>query len=222
MMKQASWTMAVLLCAVSGMGCSKKTNTGGAAGFAGDFGAAGFVTATGGTGAVAGMGAAGGAAGMPATTVPCGAMTCSAGGIPIPVMLCCADQATGTCGLLSGTTCTPRATPNPNCPSVTIGPANVPGCCLPDGTTCGIDGYPLMAGCASSSTLAQFGVMVAAKHCDGTPIGTAGMGGQGGAAGAAGGAAGAAGHSGAGGAAGHSGAGGGAAGHSGAGGAAGH
>jgi hypothetical protein len=102
--------------------------------------------------------------------------------------------------------------PNVNCGNLMFAGMTIMGCCMSDGTTCGIDGYPLMAGCVSGTLLGA-----PAKHCDGTAIaGMAGMSGTGGQGATAG--TGAAGRSGAGGASGTSGAGG-AAGHSGAGGA---
>jgi hypothetical protein len=199
-MKQLAWTVSLLLCSAAALGCSKSSNNNagvagfGAAGFGGGVGAAGTLGASG-----TSQGTAGGAGMMPAT-VMCGSMTCSS---PIPVgvgpQLCCANPASGVCGLMSGTMCQARPTPNTNCAGLSFGGMNVAGCCMSDGTTCGIDGYPLMAGCVSGTVLG-----VPAKHCDGTPIGTAGMGGAGGQAGAAGGTAGAgtAGRSGAGGASG--------------------
>jgi hypothetical protein len=179
MRQQGGW-VAVYLCAVCMIGCSKQTNadegtsaaTGGKSGAAGKVGAAG-AKATAGAGMVAGTG------GMPAQqnpwSVPCGSVTCNDD--YMVGMVCCADMAKGTCGVMDGT-CKPRATPNPKCPGVTF-PVTVPGCCLTDGTTCGVDGYPVMPRCVTLDNLEQYMIPPPdATHCDGTPIG--GMAGAGG------------------------------------------
>lgn len=176
------------LCAASIVSsCSKKTSagpaqnttaaTGGksaAAGRAGTAGTAGTAGAKATSSATGGMGAAGGPANM--WSVPCGSVTCTDD--YMVGMVCCVDASTSTCGVMSGT-CQPRATPNPKCPGLTF-PVTIPGCCLADGTTCGIDGYPVMPGCVSTDTLAQYMLPPPdPTHCDGTPIGsTAGAGGS--------------------------------------------
>jgi hypothetical protein len=200
-MKNLCAWAALFLCAATiivSSSCSKQTNadaqsttaaTGGKSGAAGKAGTAGTAGSKATSTATAGTGAAVGAVASQANgwSVPCGSATCKDD--YMVGMACCADETKGTCGVFSGT-CEPRATPNPKCPGVMF-PVTVPGCCLADGTTCGVDGYPAMPGCVPIDVLVQYGLTPPDDtHCDGTPIG--GMAGAGGSkAGGAGGASGA-------------------------------
>lgn len=165
---------------------------------------------------------AAGTAAMAPAPVECGSAMCSApmlpGGMGIPggialSMPCCADEAKGTCGSMSGTTCMPPPAPAPNCPAPpSFGGFTLTACCVEATQICGIDASMAGMGCVDLGGLGGAipglggGGMTQTK-CDGTPVAppvagapapTAGVGGTtGGSGGSAGASAGAGGVSGA-------------------------
>ena len=145
---------------------------------------------TAGTGAVAGTGAGvggasgasgtsgasgmGGAGGTTAQPVPCGTTTCQPLGGGLAGMLpgglgaaipppCCADEAMGICGTMSGGTCMPPPMPDARCPSRMFFGMMIASCCTA-GNICGVNASQLGLGCIDPGMFTGMPGM----SCDGT------------------------------------------------------
>jgi hypothetical protein len=186
MTKSMLWTSVFLLgSAVAIAGCGGDDDDSGDAGGVGTggigAGTGGVGTGTGGTTGTGGM--TGGTGGMTSTSmpVPCGANMCSApslgGGIPGLMLAqpCCVDQTAGTCGTMSGGTCMPPPTPDPDCPMVTVFTSTMPACCAAN-NLCGVDASMLGMGCIDFDMVRNGpgGMLITpppATTCDGVPVG---------------------------------------------------
>lgn len=137
---------------------------GGSAGFAtpdaGD-----MIRPTGGTGGGDGVAGIGSDPGGP---VICPAMQCAPID-PNPMLAslfepCCAPS--GLCSLRSpGTECTELPEPDPRCGTLFVGKSELPGCCGPDGFTCGVNVDVIGLGCVTADMLAGFGFSVERRAC---------------------------------------------------------
>jgi hypothetical protein len=129
-------------------------------------------TGTGGTGGGAGD------AGATCNGVECPPPPAAAAGLAVP---CC--QTNQACGFKIpslGQDCLPPSdadatTTDTDCPNVTWQGKTLPGCCLPDGKTCGAVESLVGTGCLDATL---FGV-AATVDCDGNPVGSGGTGGTG-------------------------------------------
>jgi hypothetical protein len=172
------------------LACSSKDDdddkTGGSAGTP----AAGV----GGDSGSAGSSAAGGGAGGAANVCPvdpgimiCGSETCSEiepSLAAICVQNCCtSDTKCGTHNALRSMGCLPKLVDESMCPTTTVFGMEVPGCCVPNDTLCGIQDVSGLfgGGCVPRCTAATLSPGVTNVNCDGTPAGacaTAGTGGM--------------------------------------------
>ncbi len=175
----------VWVCCVTALGCSSKKNND-AAGAAGTGGTT--VVGTGGSTAPGTGGMPASLCPMPATPITsCGGVACpavSAGLAAACVQICCTSA--NQCGTHNAALDTSNAqcmAPMQNsslCPDETIMGNNVPGCCVPNTNTCGIQDLLTGMGCIprNSMLLALIAPGLQPKNCDGTapPMGAAGAG----------------------------------------------
>lgn len=112
------------------------------------------------------------APGLPMPTmVACGTAMCTGfmfGGMG--AMPCCAAEATGTCGTVSGGACMPNPMVAELCPKLpmVLG-RQATSCCKADGT-CGVDASAFGMGCTGYQGLAMLGATPPPPtNCDGTP-----------------------------------------------------
>ncbi|HKU42499.1 MAG TPA: hypothetical protein VJR89_30285 [Polyangiales bacterium] len=83
---------------------------------------------------------------------------------------CCADQATSTCGTVSGATCLPPPPAAPNCPTAALGGITFRTCCIADTQLCGIDASSIGMGCVPIGNIPGLDADIPKTRCDGTRV----------------------------------------------------
>jgi len=181
------FSSAVIMALLTVLGCSSEEGSGDG-------------RDTGGSGASATGGAsgnpAGGAGGIPNLCpedpgiTACGSEICSpveANLASICVQNCCtSDMKCGTRNAIASTECVAKVTDTAMCPNVTLFGMQVPGCCVPNETLCGVQDVSGLfgGGCVPRCRLAAISSEITNVSCaDGMPAGactTAGAGGMGG------------------------------------------
>jgi hypothetical protein len=138
-------------------------------------------------------GAAGGGAGGAPNLCPadpgvmtCGSETCSEvepSLASICVQNCCtSDMKCGTHNALRSMGCVPELVDESMCPTATVFGMEVPGCCVPNDTLCGVQDVSGLfgGGCVPRCSVAALSPGVTNVNCDGTPAGECAAAGSGG------------------------------------------